>query len=75
MPSLDGDKHDDLGARHVARVQFHTGVQLGNVVRNSLDAIKDRVDMTLCHHGVHIVTENAGEYIVGMPDILWIKLA
>lgn len=62
-------------SRHkpVQRVQFHTGVQLGTKVRNSLDADVDNAEMTLVEHGVHIKIA-AGEYIVGMPDILWIKL-
>jgi putative ubiquitin-RnfH superfamily antitoxin RatB of RatAB toxin-antitoxin module len=59
--------------QHVQRVQFHTGVQIGNSVRNSLDATKDKVQMTMCHHGVFIKTET-DQYIVGMPDILWVKL-
>lgn len=57
----------------VQRVQFHTGVQLGNRVRNSLDADVDNADMVLVEHGVYIKIA-AGNYIVGMPDILWVKL-
>lgn len=57
----------------VQRVQFHTGVQLGTKVRNSLDADVDNAEMTLVEHGVHIKIA-AGDYIVGMPDILWVKL-
>lgn len=62
-------------SRHkpVQRVQFHTGVQLGNRVRNSLDADMDNADMILVEHGVYIKIA-AGDYIVGMPDILWVKL-
>lgn len=60
--------------QHVQRVQFHTGVQIGNTVRNSLDATRDKMNMTMCHHGVHIKTETGDQYIVGMPDILWVKL-
>lgn len=59
--------------KQVQRVQFHTGVQLGNRVRNSLDADMDNADMVLVEHGVYIKLA-AGDYIVGMPDILWVKL-
>ncbi len=60
--------------RHVQRVQFHTGVQIGNRVRNSLDATVDAVLMQLVEHGVQIDTQAEETYIVGMPDILWVKL-
>jgi hypothetical protein len=60
--------------RHVQRVQFHTGVQIGNRVRNSLDADVDQVYMHLVEHGVQIETVSKDTYIVGMPDILWVKL-
>ena len=60
--------------RPVQRVQFHTGVQIGTRVKNSLDCIVDKVDMRMCFHGVLIQTETGDEFIVGMPDILWVKL-
>lgn len=77
MSNLDGDMSEALretAPGSVSRVQFHTGVQIGNRVHNSLDAIKNQVDMRMCHHGVHIVTAAGDQYIVGMPDILWVKL-
>lgn len=60
--------------RAVQRVQFHTGVQIGTRVKNSLDCVVDKVDMKMCFHGVLIQTETGDEFIVGMPDILWVKL-
>lgn len=63
----------DSRHKKVQRVQFHTGVQLGTKVRNSLDADVDNAEMTLVEHGVYIKIA-AGDYIVGMPDILWVKL-
>jgi hypothetical protein len=43
-------------------------------VRNSLDATVDAVLMQLVEHGVQIDTQAKETYIVGMPDILWVKL-
>lgn len=60
--------------RIVQRVQFHTGVQIGTLVRISLDADRDKMDMCLVEHGVFIITPTGDEYIVGMPDVLWVKL-
>ena len=60
--------------RQVQRVQFHTGVQIGTVVRISLDTGRDKMDMCLVEHGVFITTPTGDEYLVGMPGVLWMKL-
>lgn len=61
--------------RVCSRVVFHTGIQVGKTVHNSLDTVRHNVQMKLCEHGV-LITEASGEQmIVGMADILSIKLA
>lgn len=60
--------------RQVQRVQFHTGVHVAFQPRLSLDADKDNVTMSLCEHGLYILLSDGSEYVVGLPDILWMKL-
>lgn len=76
IAGLDGEPPEDFmtHGREVQRVQFHAGVQIEQKVRYSLDATVDSMVMHMCEHGVHVVTPSQTEYIVGMSDILWVKL-
>lgn len=77
VAGLDGEVPDDdfvTHGREVQRVQFHAGVQIEQKVRYSLDASVDQMVMHMCEHGVHVVTPSQLEYIVGMGDILWVRL-
>lgn len=68
-------QYESTLGRRVSRVVFHTGVQIGMQVRNSLDALKHNVEMHLCEHGVLIREASGQETIVGMADILTVRLA
>lgn len=61
--------------RKVSRVVFHTGIQVGMEVRNSLDEVRNNVKMSLCEHGILITRDNGEQMVVGMADILSAKLA
>lgn len=61
--------------RKVTRVVFHTGIQVGMEYKNSLDEVRNNVQMKLCEHGVLITRENGEQMVVGMADILSAKLA
>lgn len=68
------EKPESTMNREVSRVVFHTGVQIGTTVHNSLDTIKHNVHMRLCEHGV-LIKHNDTETVVGMADILTVRLA
>lgn len=87
-PPLEGevtqvpyDLIDDVPCREVVtsgadvqRVGFHAGVHIAYKPVLSLDADKDHCIMTLCEHGLHIELQDHSQYVVGMPNIVWIKL-
>lgn len=54
----------------VKRVQFHNGVQLGNIVRNSLDDKKDNADIELCPHGVKVHMRDTDRFFIVPIGIL-----
>jgi hypothetical protein len=58
----------------VQRVGFHAGVHIAYKPVLSLDADKDHCIMTLCEHGLHIELQDKSQYVVGLPNIVWIKL-
>lgn len=68
-------KSNSTLGRQVTRVVFHTGIQVGMEVKNSLDEVRNKVQMSLCEHGVLITRENGEQMVVGMADILSAKLA
>lgn len=60
--------------RRAQRVYFHTGIQIKTIVYNSLDAEKHNLDLRLCEHGILITDKSGEQHIVGMADILSVKL-
>ncbi len=75
------DLIDDVPSRAVStsgasvqRVGFHAGVHIAYKPVLSIDADKDNCTMTLCDHGLHIELHDHSQYVVGMPNIVWIKL-
>ena len=87
-PPIDGeitqvpyDLIDDVPCREVVtsgadvqRVGFHAGVHIAYKPVLSIDADKDHCTLTLCDHGLHIELQDHSQYVVGMPNIVWIKL-
>lgn len=87
-PALDGevtqvpyDLIEDFPCREVItagaavqRVGFHAGVHVAFKPVLSLDADVNQCTMSLCEHGLHIELADKSKYVVGMPNITWIKL-
>lgn len=71
---MEADAYQPMHGRKVKRITLHNGVQIGTQVKNTIDEIAQNVSMSLCDHGVLVIEGNGNQTIVGMADILTIRL-